>query len=39
LQQDSAIATGAGHHSVIHADKKNEWFIVYHRRPLREKDW
>ncbi len=36
LQQDSAIATGAGHHSVIHADKKNKWFIVYHRRPLGE---
>jgi beta-xylosidase len=36
LQQDSTIATGAGHHSVIHADKKNKWFIVYHRRPLGE---
>lgn len=36
LQQDSTIATGAGHHSVIHADKNNKWFIVYHRRPLGE---
>ncbi len=38
LQQDSTIATGAGHHSVIHADKNNKWFIVYHRRPLGEMD-
>lgn len=33
LQQDSTIATGAGHHSVIQA-AKNKWYIVYHRRPL-----
>ena len=38
LQQDSAIATGAGHHSVIHVSEKNKWFIVYHRRPLGETD-
>jgi beta-xylosidase len=36
LQQDSAIATGAGHHSIIHAAKENKWFIIYHRRPLGE---
>ena len=36
LQQDSAIATGAGHHSVIRVKEKNKWFIVYHRRPLGE---
>ncbi len=38
LQQDPAIATGAGHHSIIHAEKENKWFIVYHRRPLGETD-
>ena len=38
LQQDSAIATGAGHHSVIHVAEKDKWFIVYHRRPLGETD-
>ncbi|MES2004391.1 MAG: glycoside hydrolase family 43 protein [Bacteroidota bacterium] len=38
LQQDPAIATGAGHHSVIHVPNKDEWYIVYHRRPLGEKD-
>lgn len=36
LQQDSTIATGAGHHSVIHNEKKDLWYIVYHRRPLGE---
>ena len=36
LQQDSTIATGAGHHSVINAGK-DRWLIVYHRRPLGKK--
>jgi beta-xylosidase len=36
LQQDPAVATGAGHHSVIAVPEKNKWFIVYHRRPLGE---
>lgn len=36
LQQDPDIATGAGHHSII--QKKNKWYIVYHRRPLAETD-
>ena len=36
LQQDSTIATGAGHHSIIHVKEKDKWFIVYHRRPLGE---
>jgi beta-xylosidase len=38
LQQDPAVATGAGHHSVIRAPAKQGeeegWYIVYHRRPL-----
>lgn len=37
LQQDSTIATGAGHHSIIALPKKNKYFIVYHRRPINEK--
>jgi len=36
LQQDSAVATGAGHHSVIHQPGTDKWYIVYHRRPLGE---
>jgi beta-xylosidase len=35
LQADTAIATSAGHHSVIHNTKKDKWFIVYHRRRNR----
>jgi beta-xylosidase len=38
LQQDPAVATGAGHHSVIQLPGKDIWYIVYHRRPLGETD-
>jgi hypothetical protein len=38
LQQDPKIATGAGHHSVIHIPGTDDWYIVYHRRPLTETD-
>lgn len=38
LQQDPAIATGAGHHSVIRIPGTDDWYIIYHRRPLSEKD-
>ena len=38
LQQDSAVARGAGHHSVIQIPKTDKWYIVYHRRPLGETD-
>ncbi|MEO8764132.1 MAG: glycoside hydrolase family 43 protein [Ginsengibacter sp.] len=36
LQQDTAIATGAGHHSIFHNAAKDLWYIVYHRRPKGE---
>lgn len=36
LQQDATIATGAGHHSIIHNTQKDLWYIVYHRRPFAE---
>ena len=38
LQQDPKIATGAGHHSLFHIPGADEWYIVYHRRPLGETD-
>jgi beta-xylosidase len=38
LKQDPEVARGAGHHSVIHDEKKGLWYIVYHRRPLSETD-
>lgn len=36
LQQDPNVATGAGHHSVIHEPESGKYYIVYHRRPLEE---
>ena len=38
LEQDPEVATGAGHHSVIHIPGTDEYYIVYHRRPLGETD-
>ena len=38
LQQDSMVATGAGHHSVLHVPGSANYYIVYHRRPLGETD-
>jgi hypothetical protein len=38
LQQDPSVATGAGHHSVIKVPGTDQYYIVYHRRPLGETD-
>jgi len=38
LQQDPAVATGAGHHSVMCIPGTDDWYIIYHRRPLTETD-
>ena len=38
LQQDSTVATGAGHHSVIHIPNTDDYYIVYHRHPLGDTD-
>jgi beta-xylosidase len=34
LAQDLHIARGAGHHSVVNIPGTDDWYIVYHRRPL-----
>jgi len=34
LQSDKKIATGAGHNSVINTPNSDNWYIVYHRRPI-----
>ena len=34
LESDEQIATGAGHHSVVNLPKTDDWYIVYHRRPI-----
>lgn len=36
LQQDSNVAFGAGHHSVVKGAGEDEWYMIYHRRPLGE---
>jgi len=36
LKQNTAIATGAGHNSVIQNPKTKAYYILYHRRPLGE---
>lgn len=38
LQEDPEVGKGAGHHSVIKVPGKDEYYIVYHRRPLEETD-
>lgn len=37
LQSDPAIATGAGHHSVVNIPGTDDWYIFYHRRPIPTK--
>lgn len=34
LQSDENVATGAGHNSVINTPGTDDWYIVYHRRPI-----
>ncbi len=34
LQSDPEIATGAGHHSVINTPGTDDYYIIYHRRPI-----
>ncbi|MFH9760299.1 family 43 glycosylhydrolase [Streptomyces anulatus] len=38
LAQDSAVARGSGHNSVVNVPGTDIWYIVYHRRPLSETD-
>lgn len=37
LEQDPEVATSAGHHSVLHVPGSEDYYIVYHRRPLGDK--
>ncbi|MEV4313221.1 glycoside hydrolase family 43 protein [Actinocrispum sp. NPDC049592] len=34
LSQDSAVAVGSGHNSVLNIPGTDTWYILYHRRPL-----
>jgi len=37
LESDKNIATGAGHNSVINTPNTDQWYMVYHRRPIPNK--
>ena len=37
LESDKNIATGAGHNSVINTPNTDQWYMVYHRRPIANK--
>lgn len=34
LESNPGVATGAGHNSVINVPGTDDWYIVYHRRPI-----
>ena len=38
LEQDAKVARGAGHHSAVCIPGTDDWYIVYHRRPLDTAD-
>jgi beta-xylosidase len=38
LQQNPEVATGAGHHSVVQVPGTDEYYIIYHRRPLGDRN-
>ncbi len=38
LKSDPEVATGAGHHSILNIPGTDEWYIVYHRRPIPNED-
>ncbi len=36
LQSDPLVGNGAGHHSLLNIPGTDEWYIIYHRRPVTE---
>lgn len=38
LSQDPAVAVGCGHHGYLHPEGGDDWYIVYHRRPLGDNE-
>nr|WKN34272.1 glycoside hydrolase family 43 protein [Tunicatimonas sp. TK19036] len=34
LESDTTVATGAGHNSALHTPGTDDWYMVYHRRPI-----
>lgn len=38
LQRDEKVGTGAGHHSLLNIPGTDDWYIVYHRHPLNDRN-
>ena len=38
IEKRPSLATGAGHHSILHKPNSDDYYIVYHRRPAGETD-
>ncbi len=38
LESNAGIATGAGHHSVLNIPGTDDWYMIYHRRPIPNED-
>ncbi|MEH6678899.1 MAG: glycoside hydrolase family 43 protein [Sediminicola sp.] len=38
LEADKEVATGAGHNSVVNVPNTDQWYMVYHRRPIPNLD-
>ena len=38
IEKRPSLATGAGHHSILHKPDSDDYYIVYHRRPAGETD-
>lgn len=38
LESQEGVATGAGHHSVVHVPDTDRYLMVYHRRPIPNED-
>lgn len=36
IEPDPKVGLGAGHHSVMQVPGTEQWYVVYHRRPLEE---
>jgi beta-xylosidase len=37
LGQDPEVGTSAGHHSIFHNPRSDDWYIIYHRRPINDR--
>jgi len=37
LEQDPEVGTSAGHHSIFHNPRSDDWYIIYHRRPINDR--